>query len=108
MVGQGADVNAKSRDGNTVLHHAAANGLVEVVRYLVEEQRLDVNATDNYGVTALRVAAEGGSLEVVRYLVEEQGLDVNATDSIGRWLCTGRRSAVIWRWFGIWSVRGRT
>ena len=44
-------------DGATLLHYAAANKNVEIVRFFIE-QGLDVNAIDNAGDSSLFCAAE--------------------------------------------------
>jgi ankyrin repeat protein len=51
----GADVNAKDHDGNTALHHAAARGDNEVIRYLVSKGA-DVMAVNRAGETTVDMA----------------------------------------------------
>ena len=51
----GADVNAKDHDGNTALHHAAARGDNEVIRYLVS-RGADVTAVNRAGETTVDMA----------------------------------------------------
>lgn len=50
-----ADVNAKDHDGNTALHHAAARGDNEVIRYLVSKGA-DVMAVNRAGETTVDMA----------------------------------------------------
>jgi hypothetical protein len=38
LLEEGADINAKSNDGKTMLHFAAANFSIDVVKLLVEEK----------------------------------------------------------------------
>lgn len=54
-VKQQAEVNAKKSDGWTPLHLAAANGYLDVVKFLVE-QRAEVNAKDTFWSTPVHVA----------------------------------------------------
>ncbi|SMY19269.1 unnamed protein product [Zymoseptoria tritici ST99CH_1A5] len=54
-----------------VLHAAAHDGRLDVVRVLLGEQgKMDINGVDKYGGTALMRAAVGGSAEVVKCLLE--------------------------------------
>ena len=53
----GAEVNAKSPEDDEVpLHHAARGGHVDMVRLLVEQQRIDIGALNGRGDTALHLA----------------------------------------------------
>jgi ankyrin repeat protein len=51
----GADVNAADHEGNTALHHAAARGDNEVIRYLVS-RGADVKAVNRAGETTVDMA----------------------------------------------------
>ena len=51
----GVDVNARDHDGYNVLHHAAARGDTELVRYLVEKGA-DVMAISRRGQTTADMA----------------------------------------------------
>ena len=42
-----AGLGTRDREGNTVLHHAAAKGHLELVRWLVKEQAQDPSAQMN-------------------------------------------------------------
>ncbi|KAI2494513.1 serine/threonine kinase [Fragilaria crotonensis] len=77
------DVNLQSSDGKTALHMASQNGLVEVVRALVQLNNVDVNMMDNDGSTALILASEKGHLEVVRALLKHDGMNVNVQNNDG-------------------------
>jgi len=76
LISYGADINAKSRHGETMIHAAAEGGNINMVKYLVAKG-LNINAKTNGGVTALRCAAYSGNVDLAEYLVEK-GLDVNA------------------------------
>ena len=77
----GADVNAKNNDGNTVLIEASKTGHTEIVTILLEKGA-DVNAKDNYGWTALICASANGHTEIMAMLLKK-GTDVNATSNTG-------------------------
>jgi serine/threonine protein kinase/ankyrin repeat protein len=86
----GADLEAKDRDGHTILTMktfigkttlmtAAEVGFIQLVRLLVKHGA-DVNAHDEGGCTALMWATDRGHVDIVRYLAEEGGADVDAQD----------------------------
>ena len=81
LVEQGADVNAKDKNGNTPLHRVSMYGDIDIVEYLVE-QGTNVNAKDKNGNTPLHWASVGGHTGVVKYLVEH-GADVMAKSKDG-------------------------
>jgi ankyrin repeat domain-containing protein 50 len=67
LLEKGTDVEAKTDDGWTALHRAAAQGREAVVQLLLEK-RADVEAKTDDGYTALHWAAERGHKAVVRLL----------------------------------------
>ncbi len=77
----GADVNAKSRNGDAGLLIAAENGHTAIVKLLLE-RGADVNAKKTNGVTPLLRASQNGFTEVVKLLVEG-GADVDAKTTNG-------------------------
>jgi ankyrin repeat protein len=78
---QGADVNAKDKDGWSALHIAVNDVLVEIVNTLVRKGA-DVAAMDGAGATPLHYAASRGNIEEIKILLSN-GADVNAQDSLG-------------------------
>eukprot|EP00736_Rhodelphis_marinus_P005798 Rmarinus@m.2595 len=58
--------------GHTTLHMAAANGCLDIIRYLIEVKRCDdlVSRTTNLGETMLHIAGLHGNVNVIRYIVE--------------------------------------
>ena len=56
---------------NKQLIHAATNGQLEIIKYLVEKGA-DIHFNNDY---ALRLASSYGKLDVIKYLVE-QGADI--------------------------------
>ena len=56
----GADVDARTKDGRTVLHAVAAAGRWDAVRWLVDKGGADVNAADKDGRTVLQVMVAAG------------------------------------------------
>uniref|UniRef100_A0A453DFG5 Uncharacterized protein n=2 Tax=Triticinae TaxID=1648030 RepID=A0A453DFG5_AEGTS len=84
--------------GLGVLHIAAAEGHLEVCKYLVEELGGDVNApapgvVDFAGVTPFMLSAQSGDVSTVKYLLDHGG-DLTKSDAKGRTVlhhaaCTG-------------------
>ena len=72
---QGADPNARDREGRTPLMDAAAAEQVPAMRLLIAKGA-DVNAHAHDGQTSLIVAAAEGSLDAARLLVQS-GSDLN-------------------------------
>ena len=95
LIADGADVNAKNRDGTTPLQTAAIRGHKEFLQLLIANGA-DVNAKNEDGMTPLHCAAIGTSLNYLsrggRYGVDHKeiaellisaGADVNAQDEDG-------------------------
>ncbi|WVZ91131.1 hypothetical protein U9M48_037341 [Paspalum notatum var. saurae] len=72
----------KDGKGLNALHLAAANGHLEVCRFLVEELGLDVNSASAGGGTPVHFAAAGGNVRVLGYLLDRGG-DPAIQDSMG-------------------------
>jgi ankyrin repeat protein len=69
VVEKGADVNAKSNNGTTILFAAVFSGDLKVVQYLVEKGA-DVNAKNKDGLTPLDVT---GNKEIKKFLQNAGG-----------------------------------
>ena len=74
-------ISERNRDGMTPLHIAAAYGLLDVARCLVES-RADVNARDKLGNPPLHYCAYGGSRAVAELLVS-RGAEVKVRNAAG-------------------------
>ncbi|HEV3057588.1 MAG TPA: ankyrin repeat domain-containing protein [Vicinamibacterales bacterium] len=64
-------------------HRFAPTGMLEAVKFLVEEIHVDVNAQDADGNTALHNAAARGDNDMILYLVSK-GADVKAVNRTGQ------------------------
>lgn len=72
----GANINAKSHSGGTLLHRAAETNNLSLLQYLLSKKAL-VNLRGRNRQTPLYVAAAHGYEQVVQALIQE-GADVNA------------------------------
>ena len=85
LVQNGADVNAQTDWGGTVLHSAAFRGQLDIMQWMIEEGNAEVNTRDLDGATALLLAARENHFDIVKYLLQ-RGADVIARTSDGRTL----------------------
>ena len=66
---------------NNVLHRAATNGLLDVLKCAINNHQCNLEATDVFGQTVLLCASE--HIDIVKYLINECNCDPNATDRDG-------------------------
>lgn len=84
LLGQSAHIHVKDKAGWTLLHHAAHNGAVDVLKHLLyPSHEVDVNATCPAGKTALHYCAELTMMDAAKILLEH-GADVDALDASSR------------------------
>ena len=74
LVEEGADVNARVKNGNSPLHQAAYGGHIDVSEYLIE-QGAQVNAKTDKGITPLDWAKRNGHQELVALLIAYGAVD---------------------------------
>ena len=67
-----------SFDNNRAIGGASGNGHLEVVKMLLEDDRVDPSANDNY---AFRRASKNGHLEIVKLLLLDKRVDPSAQDN---------------------------
>ena len=70
-------LEARDDESNTALHHAAANGQVELVKWLVKEQGRYPSEGNDQGDTPFLLAARNGKQAVVEWLIELEDVDSN-------------------------------
>jgi len=67
----GADISLTSTDGRTILHYAALNENVDIIKTVVEKLTFeDIFKKDDYGATALFYAADKNNYDVFEYLLK--------------------------------------
>ena len=81
-VGVGVNVNACDINGDTPLHVAVQNGLLEVVRVLIDKGA-DVNIRNTFLNTPLMKACKNRASEVALELIGNDRVDVNIINKFG-------------------------
>ena len=76
LITNGADVNTKTSDDNTVLMLAAYYGLFDLVKFLVQNGA-DINAVDANNDTALSIAQRKGFTEIANFLEDPYKYKLN-------------------------------
>lgn len=90
LIDAGADVQVRTKSGETLLHAAARKGDVQMCEYLVDRRGLDVNARDVAGSTPLHEAAWGRGIAVEALVARKADLSVrNAVGQTPRDLAFG-------------------
>jgi ankyrin repeat protein len=82
LLGQGADVRARSADGTTALHWAVYNDDVDLVERLIRA-KADVSAANDYGATPMMQAATVADPVVLKALLKA-GADVESPNAEGQ------------------------
>jgi ankyrin repeat protein len=72
LIGQGADVNARSSDGTTALHWAAHYGDAALVEQLLKHHA-NPNAVNDYGSTPMTEAANFGNPAILEKMLKAGG-----------------------------------
>ncbi|KAH0788080.1 ankyrin repeat domain-containing protein [Histomonas meleagridis] len=62
--------------GDSLLHVAARNNSINVMKYLVEQQEIEPTLPNNAGDTPLNIACKEGKMEIIQYLIEERHVDI--------------------------------
>ena len=78
----GADVNAKDLAGNAPIHHAVMQGMVSMVKLLLDNHA-DINITNIIGMSAIMIAVDYGHDEIVKVLCAKKARLDNQHYDIG-------------------------
>ena len=88
LVENGADVNVRNKNNESILLRAARSGYFEIVKYLLDERGMNINERTDSNKTILCLAAESGNLDLVKYLMDEKKMRIKR----GNDLCAAARS----------------
>ena len=80
LIEKGAYVTAYDRKGENILFYAVRSSNIELIKYLLEKQKMDVNSRSFDNTTPLFYAAKSGNLAIVKLLIES-GADVFAKNN---------------------------
>jgi ankyrin repeat protein len=78
LIAKNANINAKDNKEQTPLHCAAAKGLTDMCRFLLDFQA-NIRAKDTHCWTALHHAVDGNYIETATLLIK-RGVDIHAED----------------------------
>ncbi|MCH2228896.1 MAG: ankyrin repeat domain-containing protein [Crocinitomicaceae bacterium] len=82
ILNEGADINYKDDQGNTLLHTSAKEANIKNAKMLVEQYNANIEAKNLHGVTPLMLAASSKNILVTNYLIAK-GAEVNEIDGKG-------------------------
>jgi ankyrin repeat protein/Tol biopolymer transport system component len=83
FIQKGADINARSDEGETPLHYAIYSERLEIIRLLIQKGA-DIHIRCIRGRTPFHVVSrENGNVEIGELLIEN-GADINTKDNYGR------------------------
>lgn len=77
-----ANIEGRSRNGDTALITAAKSRSLQVLQMLVKRESIDIEITNNAGRTAFIEAAIAGHSDVLKFLASH-GANINAADNLG-------------------------
>lgn len=70
LLTKGADPKTKDVYDNTVVHLAAQDGKLNILRYFIEQLHANASGVNSMGRTAFMNAAKAGHVETVKYLLQ--------------------------------------
>lgn len=95
LISQGADVHCiLYQQGETLLHIAAKQGYLDIVKLLSQENNADINAETTSGMTPLNIAVSKGHLNLVKYLIEELKVDYEEDEILKYAISSGQLNIV--------------
>ena len=79
LIYSGANIENKTKEGDTTLHIVSLNGHLEIAKYLILSGANIQNKT-NHGFTALHIAYKKNHIEIVKYLISHGACPMRVTD----------------------------
>lgn len=100
-IAKGADIQAKDKNGNSVLMLACKQETPRVAKFLVYSTQINVNSQNHNGDTALIIAARNGNSAIVRFLLSKKSraraktkselVDINVKNKAGETALTAAK-----------------
>lgn len=81
LLSNGADINSKNSNGETVLHVAARTGHQKIVKLLLDK-KVALHTKDHNGESPLHSAVDSGKLSIVDILLQA-GANIDVNDNYG-------------------------
>ena len=78
------DISKPNNHGETILHYACENGLLDSVKYLIKTVSFDPNIKDESGKTPLFNSSYGDQIHIVKYLINEIQVEREPKDKKGK------------------------
>ena len=76
-------IELKDPSGLTLLHLACQHGHLDIVQYLIKDQKCNPETTTPEGRTPLHSACKSGHLHIVKYLITDHKCNPHCTDNNG-------------------------
>ena len=80
LISKSANVNAKDKYGDYIIHSASKGGLLPIVEYLIEQQNIDKDLKGFDHKTPLQYACENSNFAIVTFLISKcaniQAIDI--------------------------------
>ncbi|MFP3029814.1 MAG: ankyrin repeat domain-containing protein [Wolbachia sp.] len=84
IIDKGVDINETDKQEKTPLHWTIFKNKKDVVKLLLEAEKIDVNEKDKDGNTPLHLAIVCDKKNVIELLLKAEKIDINAIDGQGR------------------------
>ena len=78
------DNSLNSFNGASILHSTSYKGHLDILRYLLEVEKMNLDVFDNNQKHAIHFAAINNKIDVLRYLIEERKVNSNLKDKYGQ------------------------
>ncbi|WP_341808229.1 ankyrin repeat domain-containing protein [Wolbachia endosymbiont (group E) of Neria commutata] len=83
LIEKGADVNAKNKYGEAILHFAVVEGNLEIVKLLLEHGA-NINYQGSYNDTVLHEAIKNRHRDITEYLINVEDINLNLQNKEGK------------------------
>ena len=81
LISKNKNFNRLIQNDKSLFHLAVEIGNIELVKYIIDMDKIDINAKDKEKKTILHYASQSENYELVNYLIS-LNIDINAKESI--------------------------